>query len=193
MGCSDGDGQGVATGTGSEIDNLLRTSVVGLLSGDLILNTGEDTKLSLDSHVVLVSIVNNLLCQSDILLVRKRGSVNHDRREAQVHAALAELVAVAVVQVKDDLRLLPAQFLGIFDGTLGHIAEQGLVRVVARTLGDLQDHRGLGLRGGLDNGLELLHVVEIECGDGVTTGDSLSEHLSGVHKAKIFVRNHNFV
>ena len=176
-----------------EIDNLLRTSVVGLLSGDLILNTGEDTKLSLDSHVVLVSIVNNLLCQSDILLVRKRGSVNHDRREAHVHAALAELEGVAVIKVEADLRMLPTKLLGIFDSTFRHVTEKGLVGIFTRSAGNLEDNRRLCLRGSLDDSLELLHVVEVESGDGVTASDSLSEHLSGVHKAKIFVRNHKTI
>ena len=137
-----------------------------------------------------MSIFNNLAGQGDVLLVGEGGSIDHHGREAHVHAALAQLEAVTVIQVQADLGILPAQFLGILDSTFGHVAQKGLVGVVAGTLGDLQDHRGLGLRGGLDNGLELLHVVEIECGDGISAGDGLLEHLSGVHKTQSFKRNH---
>ena len=68
---TDRDSERVATSTGSEVDNLLRLGVVRLLSHNLVLNTGEHTELSLNSHVVLVSIVNNLLGQSDVVLIRQ--------------------------------------------------------------------------------------------------------------------------
>ena len=46
MGSSDGDSQGIATAAGSEVDDLLRTGVVGFLCGNLILDTGEDSRAS---------------------------------------------------------------------------------------------------------------------------------------------------
>ena len=96
-----------------------------------------------------------------------------------------------MVEVEADLGMLPAKLFCIFDSTFGHVAEKGLVGVVARTLGNLENHRGLRLRGGLNDGLELLHVVEVECGDGVTAFDGLREHLAGVDKAKFFKRYHS--
>ena len=78
MGSSDGDGEGIATATGGEVDDLLGTGVMGLLGGNLILDTGQDTQLSLNSHIILVGIIDNLLGESDVLLVRKRRSVDHD-------------------------------------------------------------------------------------------------------------------
>ena len=84
--------------------------------------------------------------------------------------------------MEDDLGLFPAKFLRILDGTFRHIAEKGLVGIVAGALGNLEDDRGLGLGSGLDDGLELLHVVEVESRDGVTAGNCLREHLTGVHK-----------
>ena len=138
-------------------------------------------------------IVNNLLGEGDVLLVRKGGSVDHNGAEAEVNAALAGFEAVAVVQMKDDLGVLPAKFLCILHSTLCHIAEEGLVGVVACALGDLEDNRGLGLSGGLDDSLELFHIVEIECGDGVTAGNGLREHFTSVHKAEFFIRNHKAI
>ena len=66
---TDGDGEAVATRTGSEVDNLLGLGVVRLSCTNLILNTGQNAQLSLNGHVVLVSIVNDLLGEGDILLV----------------------------------------------------------------------------------------------------------------------------
>ena len=66
-----------ATSTGSEIDNLLRFGVVRLSSADLILNTSKYAELSLNGHVELMSVVNNLLCQSNVLLIRQVRTVDH--------------------------------------------------------------------------------------------------------------------
>ena len=189
---TDGDCEGVASGAGCEVNYFLGTGVVGFLCGNLIFDTCENAELGLYGNVILVCIVNNLLCEGDVLFVRKGGSINHDGAEAHIHAALAKLEAVAVVEMENDLGMLPAEFLGIFNSTFRHIAEKGLVGIVARTLGNLEDDRALGLCGGLDDGLELLHVVEVESGDGVTALDCLCEHLAGVHKAKIFVIYHSY-
>ena len=51
-----------------------------------------------------------------------------------VDTVLAKLEAVAVVEVKANLGMFPAEALGILDSTLCHIAEQDRVGIVARTL-----------------------------------------------------------
>ena len=155
---------------------------MGFRGGNLILDTGEHAEFGLDGHVELVGVFHDLLGEGDILLVREGGSVDHHGAEAHVDTVLAQLEAVTVIEVEADLGVLPAQFLRISDGTFGHIAEEGGVRIVAGALGNLEDDRGLGLGGSLDDGLELLHVVEVESRDGVSAGDSLREHLTGVHK-----------
>ena len=165
---------------------------MGFRGGNLILDTGEHAEFGLDGHVVLVRILDNLLGEGDVLLVREGGSIDHHGRETGVHAALAGLEAVTVIEVEADLGIGPAELLGVSDGTLGHVAEKGGVGVVAGALGNLKDDRGLGLGSGLDDGLELLHVVEVESGDGVTAINGLGEHFAGVHKTQFFVRNHSY-
>ena len=68
---TDGDSQRVAACAGREVYDLFRLGVVRNLRCDLVLNTGKYTQLCLDSDVVLMSILNNLLGQCDILLLRK--------------------------------------------------------------------------------------------------------------------------
>ena len=86
--------------------------------------------------------------------------------------------------------MLPSEFLCILYSALCHIAEKGLVCIVAGTLGNLENNRRLGLGRSLDNGLELLHVVEIEGRDCITSLYCLCKHFPGVYKAQIFIRNH---
>ena len=66
---TDRDGERVAASACSEVDNLFWLCIVRLSSTNLILNTSEDTKLSLYCYVKLVSVVNDLLGESHVLLV----------------------------------------------------------------------------------------------------------------------------
>jgi len=68
---TDRNSQRVATCASSEVDNLLRLGVVRLCRRNLILNTSEYTELSLNCYVELMSILYNLLSQSNVLLVRQ--------------------------------------------------------------------------------------------------------------------------
>ena len=186
VGCSDGDGERVATCTGSEINYLLRLGIVGFLSGNLILDTCEDTQFGLNGHIVLVCIFNDLPGEGDIVLIWEGGCIDHNGREAHVDAALAKLERIAVIEMEADLRMLPSEFLCIFNSTLCHVTEKSLVGIVACTLGNLEDYRGLCFGSSLDDSLELLHIVEIECRNGVTAFDGFCEHFFGVHEAKFF-------
>ena len=182
MRSTDRDSQRITTRTSSEIDYLLRISISVVLSAYLILNTSEDTQLTLNSYVILMRIVNNLLCQSDILLIRQVRTVDHDRREAHINARLTQLERITVIQVKHDLRFLATQLLSVLNSTLSHVTKQSLVRIVTSALRNLKDHRRLCLNSSLNNSLQLFHVIEVESGDCITTLDGLSEHLFRVHQ-----------
>ncbi len=88
-----------------------------------------------------------------------------------------------MVEVKHNLGILPAKFLCIGHGTLGHITEKGRIGIVAGTFGNLEDYRGFFLGSSLDDGLELLHVVEVESRDGISPLDGLGKHLTSVNQA----------
>ena len=89
--------------------------------------------------------------------------------------------------METDLRMLPAEFLGILYSALCHVTQKGLVGILAGSAGNLKDDRRLCLGSSLDDSLELLHVVEIEGRDGIAACNSLGKHLSSVYKAKFFV------
>ncbi len=75
---SDGDGERVAACAGREINHFLRLRVMRLLGRNLFLNASQHAQLSLNSHVVLVSIINDFSSESDVVLVREGGAIDHD-------------------------------------------------------------------------------------------------------------------
>ena len=96
-----------------------------------------------------------------------------------------------MVKMKHYLRMLATQLLSILYSTLCHILKQGLVGIVACALRHLKDNRRLEVRRSLDDGLQLLHVVEIEGGDGITAVDGFLKHLFGVYQAQSLITYHN--
>ncbi len=150
---------------------------------NFVFNTGEDAEFAFDSYIELVGVVNNLLGEGNVFFVGEVRTVDHNRREAAVDAALAELEAIAVVEVKNDFGIFPAEFLGVCYGTLGHVAQEGGVCIVAGALGNLENYGRFFFSSCLDDGLELLHVVEVESGDCITALDGFLKHLASVDKA----------
>jgi hypothetical protein len=96
---------------------------VRYLSNNVILNTSENTELSLNSYIILMCIFNNLLCQSNILLVWKSRTINHHRREAEVYTRLTCLEAITVVKVKYNLWMMATQLLCILYSTLCEVTK----------------------------------------------------------------------
>ena len=165
---------------------------IGMMFGlHVILDAGQYAELAFDRHVELMSIVDHFLRQRDIFLVGEMRAVDHHRREAHVDARFAKLERVAVIEVQHDLRMGAAQLLGVLDGPLSHIAQQRLIGVLASAARHLQNDGRLGLDRSLNDGLHLLHVVEVERSDRILPCDGLLEHLAGVHQTQILVVNHN--
>ena len=140
---------------------------------DLVLHAGQGAQLRLHHHAVVVGVLHHLAGQGDILLKGLAAGVDHHGGEAPVHTAFAQLIAVAVVQMQGDGQA------GLGLGGLHQLHEIGVVGVGPGALGDLQDHGGLDLRGGLGDALDDLHVVDVERTDGVAAVIGFFEHLGG--------------
>ena len=187
---TDGDCERVAASARGELNHLFGPGVVRFCGRNFIFNTSENAELSLNGYVELMSVVNDLLGQCDILFEGKVRTVNHHRGETIVDALLANLEGVTMVEVKNNLRILATEFLGVLNSTLGKVAEDGTVGISASTLRHLHDDGRLGLNSSLNDSLHLLHCVEVESGDGIATSNGLLEHLTGVHQTEIFVIYH---
>lgn len=136
--------------------------------------------------------IADLLGEFDVFVVRQVRTVDHDGRKAALDAALAQVEAVAMVEVKHDGNV-ESEFVGIFDRALGHMAQHCLVGVFPSPRGDLKNDRTLRLDAGLDNGLKLLHVVEIVGGNGITALYRLLEQLDRIAKAELLIAGHQWL
>jgi len=78
---TDGDSEGIDTSALDKVNDLIGVGVVAGLRLDIILNTSKDTELTLNSDIKLVSVLDNLLGESDVLLIRKSRTIDHDIAE----------------------------------------------------------------------------------------------------------------
>ena len=170
---SDGDRQAVHAGAGDKVQHLVGIGVGSVLGVDLdrVLDARQATQLALDDHAVIVRVFDDLAGERHVLLVGSVGAVDHHGGEAAVDAALAQLEAVAVIEMYRDGQSR------LDDGRLDELHEVGMVGVLAGACGHLQDQRGALLLGRLGDALNDLHVVDVEGADGVAALVGLLKHL----------------
>ena len=119
-----------------------------------------------------MSIFNDLAGQGNVLFIGLGGSVNHDGGETAVDTALTKFEAVTMVQMQSDRNIR------VFNHSRFNQLDQiGMVRISAGAFGDLEDDGCLQLAGGLGDALNDLHVVDVECADGVTAVIGLLKHF----------------
>ena len=176
---ADGDGQGIAAGAGREVNDFFRMRVHGFVSFDrnFVFYTGQRAELSFDHNAVIMSILNNLAGQGDVFFIGPGGGVDHNGGETAVNAALAELEAVAMVQMQRD------RDIGVFDhGSLNQLDQIGVVGIGAGTLGNLQDNGSFQFACSFGDTLDDLHVVDVESADSITAVIGLLKHFSGCYE-----------
>ena len=144
-----------------------------------VFDAAEHADLAFDRHAALVRVLDHLAGDFDVLF-KGRGrlavflqrAVHHDRGEAQLDGALAGLKAVAVILVHGD------RDLGIQLGRGQHqVEEVEVFGKLARAAAGLDDDRRLGFLGRHHDGLDLFHVVDVECADAVSALGGLVEKL----------------
>ena len=84
----------------SDLCALFRISALAH-ADNAILFAADSADLCLDGHALLMSLGNELLCLSDVLLDRKSGAVEHDGCEASVDALVAAIIC-AVIQMQSN-------------------------------------------------------------------------------------------
>ena len=176
---ADGNRQGVNAGAGHEILHLLgigELSLVGL-DADFILNAGELAELGLDGNVILMSVLRDAAGFLNVLLIGLGGAVEHHRGKAAVDAVLADLVACAVIKMQGDRNV------GIhLHSGLNELHQIGVVGVLARAGGNLQNDGSIQLLAGFGDALDDFHVVHIESADSIAAFVGLLEHFLRIYQ-----------
>ena len=91
-----------------------------------------------------------------------------------------------MVEVKN-YRNIAAELLGIFASALGHIAQERLIRIFARSAGYLQDNGRLCFNASLDYGLHLFHIVEVKRWNSIFAFDSFLKKLARINQTEFFI------
>ena len=102
---------------------------------------GKAAQLGFHPYAVVVGVFHDPLGHGDVLFKGMVRTVDHHGGEAAVHAGLAQLEAVAVVQVQADRQA------GLSDGGLYQLDQIGMVSIGPSALGDLEDQGGVDLFG----------------------------------------------
>ena len=116
-------------------------------------------------------IVNDLLCQRDVVFKAMLGTVDHDGREAAVDAGLADLKILAVVQMQSQGQTC------LSNSSLDQLDQIVVLGILSCAGRDLQNDRGLFLCGSFCDALDDLHIVYIEGTDGVAALIGLFKHF----------------
>ena len=137
----------------------------------VVLGADEHAQFAFDDAVVLVGVFDDPAANLDVFVERLVAAVNHHAGEPLVNALLAQLEGVAVIQVDGD------GDVGGADGGFDELFEIDGAGVLAGALGDLEHDGRLFLLAGFDDGLEQLHVVDVEGAEGVFALEGLGEQV----------------
>ena len=135
-----------------------------------VLFAADGAYLGLHGDALLTGDADDLLGLFDVLVDGVVGAVEHDGGEPGLHGVQGALVR-AVVQVQGHRH---GDVQGLYHGLDhgGHGLEAA--HVLAGALGHAEDHRGVALLGGLEDGLGPLQVVDVELADAYLPALALS-------------------
>ena len=137
----------------------------------LVFNACKNAELAFYNYAVSVSVFNNLLCESDVVLISMVRAVYHNGREAAVDARLADFKVCAVVKVECEVDT------AVFDSSLSESYKVSLLSVLSCACGNLKDNGGSQFARSFRDSLDYFHIVDVESADGIVTFVSLLEHL----------------
>ena len=147
-----------------------------MLGGDVLFDPGEAAQFGFHPDAVVMGVFHDPFGHGDVFFEGMVRAVDHHGREPAVHARLADVEVRAVVEVQHHGEI------GFKQPGLNELHDVVLARVLAGSGGHLKDERGLFLGSGLHDPLYDLHVVDVECADGVAFPVGTFKHGSGSGK-----------
>ena len=172
---ADGAGQGIAAGLFDEIFGFDGVGEAGVtfLNFDVLFDATEHTEFGFDRDAFGVRAINDAFGDRDVLVERIVRGVDHDGTEKTGIDAFVAGLLVAVIKM-DGKNSFGKDFCSRADDRFEH----ALVGVFPGTLGNLDDERGLGINGALEEAHRLLGVVDVVGADGVLTVSVFKELCS---------------
>ena len=192
MAGADGDRQRVNLGLGNEIGGFIGVGqqrgmvqhAFGAMAVFLARLAGfqgtQAAQLAFNGNTAGVRQFGHMRGRVDVVFVGGRGlavgtqrAIHHHRAEAGLDGAEADAgrCAVILVHADRDLRIL-------LDRGQDQVTQERLAGVGTRTGRTLQNHRAVGRSGGLHDGLDLFHIVDVESRQAVTIFGGVVEQLT---------------
>ena len=140
----------------------------------IVLCADQHPQFAFDRAVVFVGVIHDFFANFDVFLERLVAGVNHHTGEAFINTFLAQLEGIAMVEVDGDGNV------GEADGGFDEFLEIDRIGVLARALGDLEHQRRFFLLASLNDGLDQLHVVDVEGAEGVFAVQGFGEQVAGM-------------
>ncbi|MPM66920.1 hypothetical protein SDC9_113834 [bioreactor metagenome] len=142
---------------------------------DIVFHAGQAAQLGLNGDVAVVRVLHHAAGQGDVFFKAQVAAVDHDAGKAAVNAAFAGLKIGAVVEMHGN-----GQTAG-FHGGLNQLHQVGVVGVLARARGHLEDDGRFFSCRAFHDALDDLHIVDVERADGVTALIRAFEHVPGIY------------
>ncbi len=196
MAGADGDGQGIDLSALDEVSGFFRVSqhlavIQNAFRTHAVFFTGhagfqrtQHAQLAFHGNATGVSEGHNTTGNVDVVVVICWGlavftqrAVHHDRAEAQLDRALADVRAGAVVLVHDHRDMWK-----LFNRCKDQVTQKRRTGVFAGTGRGLNDHRGVGLVGRFHNGAHLFQVIYVEGWNAVAEFGRVVQHLAHADK-----------
>jgi hypothetical protein len=145
--------------------------ITAALLAVVVLGADEHAQFPFHHAVMFVGVFDDPFAHLDIFFKRLVAAVNHHTGEPFVNALFAQLEGIAVIEVDGD------GDIGGADGRFDEFLEINGAGILAGALGDLEHDRRFFLLAGLDDGLEQLHVIDVEGAEGVFAFEGFGEQV----------------
>jgi hypothetical protein len=190
MAGADGDGERIKAGLLDKFFRLVRIGQVVLhfalaqAGAVAVFDTTEYAEFPLDRYAQRMGHINGRLGDLDVLFVGVRAfsvfaerAVHHDGGKPEVDGGFQGLEAVAVVEMQGYGNV------GVFfTGSFHELLEVNEAAVLKGAAAGLDDYRAVGFVGRLHDGLDLLHVIDVEGAHTVTAFGGLIQNLTHWHE-----------
>src|SRR5262252_249791 len=135
--------------------------IVTALLAFIELSADQVAEFAFNNAIVLVSVLDDAFADFEILLEGLMTGINHHAGEALIDTILAQFERITVVKVYSNGNSQDA------DGCFNELLEIDWVRIPAGTFGNLKHHWRFFFFTSLHNGLQELHIVDVERPKGV--------------------------
>ena len=173
MACADCNGKRIYARAFYKIHRLVRVCIrcIRRVNVYFVLNASQLAKLRLYHYAAFMCVIHDFFRLCYIFLIIQMGTIKHYGSKPVFDTVPANFKIRTMVKMQCDIQ--PC----FLDCRVHHRFQIFRVRIFQRGFGNLKDNSGILRLCRSHNALNNLHIVDIECTNGVTALKSLFKHL----------------